>query len=467
MAIDITTPRSPGWWFNKLLIELLAKRPRLDRLDRYYDGDCDLPEGASSNVREAYRLFQQKARSNFSELIVEAVRERMQPLGFRTGAEGDELGDTEAWRIWQANALDADSSLVHRASLSMSDAYVIVGGPDPEIGAPRITPEDPRQVITAHDPVVKRRTIAALKIFHDDVENLDLAYIYLPGEVWRASRVATVGKGELPFDPSGWEWIDDTPQPLPAKVVPVVRFANRAKLTGQAVGEFEDVLDDLDRINFMVLQRLVITAMQAYRQRAVKGELPDKDGEGNDIDYNGIFRPDAGALWMLPEGVEIWESGQTDITGILNAVRHDIQDLAATTRTPLFYLTPDAANGSAEGASLAREGLVFKTSDRISQASESWERVMSLAFLFAGDQERASLGDMEVLWAPPERFSLAERYDAASKAQSAGVPWRTVMSDVLQFSPQAIDRMETERATDAFLAPVPPGLAEAPVNQTA
>lgn len=58
---------------------------------------------------------------------------------------------------------------------------------------------------------------------------------------------------------------------------------------------------------------------------------------------------------------------------------------------------------------------------------------------------------MEILWAPAERFSLAERADAASKMQAAGVPWRTIMTDVLQFSPQHVERMEAERATDALM----------------
>jgi hypothetical protein len=103
---------------------------------------------------------------------------------------------------------------------------------------------------------------------------------------------------------------------------------------------------------------------------------------------------------------------------------------------------------------------VFKTWDRIVQAGEAWERVMSLAFQFAGDDQRASVRDMEVVWADPQRFSLAERYDAASKAQAAGVPWREVMADVLQFSPQQIARMEADRAAEqlqlAALAPATP-----------
>src|SRR5690606_25937066 len=121
-----------------------------------------------------------------------------------------------------------------------------------------------------------------------------------------------------------------------------------------------------------------------------------------------------------------------------------------------FYLTPDATDGSAEGASLAREGLIFKTRDRLSQAGESWEQVMALAFLFAGDRERASVVDMETIWLPPERHSLAERYDAAAKANVADVPWRSIMTDVLQFSPQQVARMEAERLIDQLFTPANP-----------
>jgi hypothetical protein len=452
-----TDAGSPGWWLHRLLTQLAGRQDRLNRLDRYYRGDASLPEGSQSG-RSAYRQFQRKSRTNFAELIVEAVRERMQPTGFRTGASGDELGDAEAWRIWQANSLDADSSLVHRAQLALSDAYVIVGDVDPDLGAAVITPEDPRQVITVHDPMRRRRVTHALKAFTDPDLGADLAYLYFAGEGNRPARRLIAHRPHIPFASnvsagygvadtlSGWDWVAD--DLLPISQVPVVRFANRADMAMQPAGEFENVIDILDRINHMLLQRLVIATVQAFKQRGIKG-VPSTDIDGNEIDYAGVFTADPGAMWLLPEGAEIWESGQVDLNGILLAVRHDIQDLAAVTRIPMHYFSPDAAKGSAEGASLMREGLVAKVKDRTGQTGESWEQVMSLAFAMAGDTQRAKRSDMECLWAPPDERSLAERFDAASKAGPAGVPWRAVMQDVLGFSPQQVARMETERATDA------------------
>jgi hypothetical protein len=458
LPIETGKAGSPGWWLHRLVLALGERRYRYDELDDYYTGEIGVPVNTTKSVRLAYQRLMALARTNFAELVVEAVRERMVVVGFRTGAASDELGDQEAWRIWQANSLDADSLLVHRASLVMGEAAVIVGGVDPETGAPVITPEDPREVIVERDPVRRRRVVAALKVFVDDIGDVQRAYLYLPGFVLRAARAKPAGES---VDWSGWEWEGD-PERLPAMVVPVVGFPNRETLSdrrdgqGRSWGEFEPHRAILDRINYTILNRLEIATMQAFRQRGIKG-VPTHDAQGNEVDYDDVFAADPGALWLLPDTAEVWESGQVDLGPIRQALRDDVQDLAAVTRTPLFYLTPDATNGSAEGASLAREGLVFKTADRIVQASEAWEQVMSLAFLFAGDETRARRGDMEALWAPPERFSLAERYDAASKAQAAGVPWRSVMTDVLQFSPQQVERMEADRATDAFLAaPISP-----------
>ena len=446
--MDTQTPRSPGWWFQRLISRLALRQAYYNRFESYVNGNAPLPEGAEG-CRDAYRRLQAKSRLNYGELIVEATRERMKVVGFRSGV--DQATDDEMWRIWQANSLDADQALIDRPTLSMGDGYAIVGPVDQEINAPAITLEDPRQVITESDPRRRRKVVAALKVYRDDTLGVDVAYLYLPGAVFLAHRSRAFASDDArpSLEASGFEFVQAVD--LRHQVVPVVRFSYLPDPNTLNPGrsELANVTDTLDRINHMVLQRVLIATMQAFRQRAVKG-VPVTDSSGQDIDYSKIFAPDPGALWLLPEMADIWESQQVDLTPVLTSVRHDVQDLAAQSRTPLFYLTPDAANGSAEGASLAREGLIHKVLDRIDQAGESWEQVMSLAFLFSG---KGPISGHETMWQPPERYSLAERVDAASKAGPAGVPWATVMSDVMQFSPQAVKRMASERATDALLAP--------------
>lgn len=435
--IDSSRPGSPGWWLERLTKKLDGRRGHYDMLDTYFRGEQGIPVHASKACRDSYRRLMGLASTNFAQLAVEAVRARMAPLGFRTGGSDDPNGDAEAWRIWQANSLDADVSLIFRAALSMGDSYAIVGGVEDEIDAPLITPEDPREVVTESDPRRRRKVRAALKLFTDEVDELDWAYLYLPGLVFKASRHSAADHP--------WEWAEGTPERLPAPVVPVVRFS----LWPGMGGEFECHLPILDRINYAILTRLEIATLQAFRQRAVKG-VPSTDEQGDEIDYDDIFAADPGALWILPETAEMWESGQVDLGPVRESIKDDVRDFAAATQTPMYLFTPDAASGSAEGASLLREGLVFKVGDRIPQASESLEQVMALAFLFSGDAERARRSDMEVIWRPPALFSLSERADAAAKAKAGGVTWRTIMTDIWQFSPQQVERMEAERISEAL-----------------
>jgi hypothetical protein len=278
--------------------------------------------------------------------------------------------------------------------------------------------------------------LEAIKVFNEDGQH----YLYC----YRADVIEVFVKDgkENIFDTDGYQLLGEMPNPLGE--VPVVKFAN-----ADEKGEYEPYLDIIDRVNHMILQRLVIATTQAFRQRVLKGDFPTHDADGNEIDYNGIFESSAGALWVIPEGADVDELGQAEISGILNAVRADIQDFAAVTRTPMHYFTPEGANGSAEGAQLAREGLVFKTEDRIARVSPGWSRVMSLVFRWLGDETRASLLDLEPLWKPAERYSLAERADANSKFQD--VPFRSRMSLIGQFSPAEIDEMEVQRAGETLL----------------
>jgi hypothetical protein len=450
LAIDVTEPWSPGWWMARLSTQLTSPKRlrRLRKLDRYAHGDPELPQGAD-NAREAFAAFQRKARSNFAELIVQAVRERMTLVGFRTGADDDETGDARATGVWQAADMAVVSADVHDLMLSLGEAYAIAGPIDDDTGVPLVTAESPLQMIGVPDPARPRRLRAALKMFYDDLAEEQLAYLYLPGQVHVAAlpgrRTAdALDRFKVRFNPNTWTLDPARSGGLGHDRMPVVPFNSK-----DGEGEFENHLDLLDRINHQILQRMVIATMQAFRQRAVKG-LPKYDEQGVEIDYADVFVADPAAMWQLPEAAEMWESGQIDLTPILSAVKDDVVHLSAVSRTPMHMLQPEGANQSAEGASLAREGLVFKVEDRIDRVSSRWAQVVALMFTILGDTDRANLTGITPLWRPPDRPSLAERADAASKAQD--IPWRTRMIRIWGFTPGEVDRMEAERADDQLLA---------------
>lgn len=440
VPIDATVPQSPGWWMLRLARKLELRQPRLAKLDAYYRGDPPLPKGAE-NQKKAYQSIQRMCRTNFAELAVRATRQRMKPTGVQTSVDNDETGDVTAWQWWQRAGMSRKVKDVLTSMLTFGDGYVIVGLD--ESGQPVITAEDPRQVVTAHDPLDQRRVIAALKIFHDPVAERDLAYLYLPGEVWVATRPRKrLGTAGVRFSTSAWTWNEDLSADLPAgmeDVLPVIRFRNQ-----DGVGEFERHIGDLDRINDGLLQRTFIAKVQAFKQRAIKGDLPDVYPEnhpqaGQTIDYDGIFVADPGALWMIPEAADIWESTQVDLTPILASIKADVLHFAAATQTPLAMFSPESANQTAEGATAAREGLVFKVEDCREIAADGLVDVMAMAFRLMGDDARADRDKLGILWAPVERLSLAEKGDAASKAAN-DMPVRARLIEIWQLAPAVADR---------------------------
>jgi hypothetical protein len=204
----------------------------------------------------------------------------------------------------------------------------------------------------------------------------------------------------------------------------------------------------------MILQRIVITHYQSFKQRAIIGDLEgDADEDSADspieeIDWNNVFSADPGALWRVPEKTTFWESGPVDMTGILTSIRDDVKEFSACTSTPLHLITPDAANQSAEGAALMREGLVFKVKDRRSRFAPRLVELFKMAFAFAGEQDRTK--NIELLWGPVESFSLSEKANAV--AQTKGVMSRNrQLQDIMEMTPDQIQQNEQELHQDAIL----------------
>ncbi|GAB2677670.1 phage portal protein [Thalassiella azotivora] len=473
--IDVDEVRSPGWWLKTLSRELHNRRtgqgysrlklkldnhvrPGLDELDGYLRGEPPLPHVAAG-WREAMREFLRLARMNYALMSVQAVQHRMTPAGFGTAADDDRNGDQEAHKVFRGNALDLKFADVSEWMLGLADGYMIVGPPSESGGVPLITAEDPRETITAHDPATGR-VLAGLKLFRDEWDSTDFAYLYLPGRCHVARRKSTTSMTTAPtfrLSPKSWEWDDRKGgadgQQLPPTLggrVPVVRFRN-----ARGVSEFEPHLAVLDRINDQIFDRVVISKYQAFRQRGIKG-LPDRDEKtGEEIDYSEAFLADPGGMWRLPAGAEVWESALGDMQGIRSAIKDDVESFAAVTFTPLHYITPDAAQGSAEGASTMREGHLFRVKDRRRRADAALAEVMSLAFAWTGDQQRADVHKIRTIWEPAEQYSLTERMSAAAQAKAAGLPQASIYTDVMGYGPADLVRIERERATDLLF--MPPG----------
>jgi hypothetical protein len=260
----------------------------------------------------------------------------------------------------------------------------------------------------------------------------DTAFLFLPGEKWTLRYT----KGAI----RPWGLADTEPEQITGLDslggIPIVRLDN---LDG--MGEYEPHIDLLDRINDVTLQRIIGFWYQALRQRAIRGDDEDTDEEdgvdAEPVDLNTQLKAGPGALWRFPKDWEIWESQQTDFSPFINGKRDDVKEFAAVTSTPLHLITPDAANGSAEGAGLMRESLTAKVRDRRTRLTPSLKLLWRIVFAMAAEEDRGRR--IRLHWGPIEFRTLAEQ--ASASAQSQGTLSIEDRSErIWQMSPEETER---------------------------
>lgn len=457
MAIDIDTIGSPGWYLKRLSKKLQDRYKTVDAAFERFENRSPVPQ-VMQDAPDAARRFFQASRTAFAEMVVKAIKYPLRVQGILTDADAStgDLGDVEAERMFKRSGMAVEVDDVHRITLVSGNGYAIVDLNDDK---PTYTSEDPRQVVTLHDPIVQSKVIAAGKFFFHDEDSLTYAYLWLPGRVWRAVYPAGRARPKrTPRFSSAWDWDEafggeegwSYPDDL-SDYMPVLRYRNE-----EGVGEFIRHEGLLDRLDHMVLQGMTIATLQAFKQRAIKvpeDDMPAEDEDGREIDYNDTLSADPGALWKLPETAEIWESGNVDLTPVWTGMEKFTQQLSAVTFTPLAMFSPEGQNQSAAGSAFAREGRTFKIEDRQDRFGATHAEALAKLFRLSGDTQRSEAESIEVVWRPAERYSLAEKADALPKFKAGEVPWRSRMIQVGQYTPRQVQRMESERLTDAVLFP--------------
>lgn len=443
---------TPADWLPVLADRLDKRAERVSRLRSYVNGAAPLPE-MGKNTRAAWVTFQQKSRTNFGGIACSSHADRIRAQGVRVGSDDQSPLSLAARRIWRDNRLAVQISDAVWDMESASVGYLVVGVDE---GRALVTSERPELFYAEPDPVRPWRSRAAIKVWRDDVEKFDHATVWAGGVKAWFTRPSYVGFAPLRVA-SGGEW-----EPVRSEsfdgTLPVYILDRR-----DGLGLIEPHLDVINRINLGKLQRLTTAAIQAFKQRAIKGDLPEKDAAGNQIDWAAVFEPSPGALWELPEGIDIWESGTTDIRPMLDAEKQDARDFGAVTGTPISMLLPDGANQTAEGASNTTAQQVMACRYDIERLQPAVSAVMATAL----QAEGFDLGDesVEVDFLDPERVTLAEQMDAFGKAVAAGVSLVTAQKSILQWSQDQIEEDERNRrktAAQSFIAKLPTPAAPAP-----
>lgn len=415
---------SPEFWLHRLIQGLLDRQPRYDLLENYVVGNHPVPSGDQRYVK-ALRELQEKSKTNYIGLVTNAPCERMEVVGFRFGDDPDDPADDDANRIWQYNDMDIMSVIAHTTAATFSRAYVLISPPSMPGEEPIITVEDPRVTIVEHDPASMRKIRAGLRMWTDDVIGSAIAVVYLPDGIHYFRGKVNEYYKNIDYDTlrqrvtaaGSWEYIGSEPNPIGE--VPIVPINWRPGLHGTSLAEAEEGFTIQDRINSTVLDRMIISRSQAYKQRWAKGIQIPKDDAGR---AKPPFDPGSDILWAVAsKDADFGEFREADIRQILEAVRDDVGDLAAITKTPPHYLLGEIVNASGDALKAAETGLVSKTRQRMKSAGWSWEKVMRICFAYKND-ERAKTEVAETIWADPESRSRAELADAILKETQMGLP---------------------------------------------
>lgn len=425
---------TPEEWLPILAKRMDARAPRIQELRKYASGDAPMPE-MGRNTKASWEAFQRKARTNYAGLACQSLAGRIVPTGVSVGAERTNPAVVALRKVWRDNRLSVVFADAVRTMLSVRISYLITGIRD---GEPVITSEPPEKVITAPDPTQPWRARAALRAWRDDDAGKDYAYVWVPGERQRFERSVKTESGTIRGSiAGGWEKAGD-PEVYDGPV-PVYAMENE-----DGVAEFEPHIDVIDRINLGKLQRLVVTAYQAFKARALKG-LPDVDDEGNEIDWGKRLDFAPGALLDLPSEIDVWESDAVDIRPLLEGEKTDARDFAAVMRTPIDVFIPEGQNQSAAGAANAHKGEIQKAKDRINRVSAPMEGSLLAALRILGIDTDETV---QVTFESPEHVSLTEKAAAALAAKGAGKSQRWIDQHIWGMSPDEIDREESDRAAE-------------------
>lgn len=425
---------TPEEWLEVLSKRMDARLPRIVELRRYSNGDAPMPE-MGKNTKASWQSFQKKARTSYGGLACQSLAGRIVPTGVSVGTAREGVAADALRRVWRDNRLSVVFADAIRNMLSVRVGYLITGVRD---GDPIITSEPPEKVITAPDPVQPWRARAALKAWRDDDAGRDYALVWVPGMRQRFERSVKTESGTIRgLITGGWE-VSGSPEEYDGPV-PVFAMENE-----DGVAEFEPHIDVIDRINSGKLHRLVVTAYQAFRARALKG-LPEQDEEGNDIDWGKRLDFAPGALIDLPSEIDVWESAEVDIRPLLEGEKQDARDFAAVMRTPIDVFIPEGQNQSAAGAANAHKGEIQKAKDRINRARAPMEAAL-LAALRVMDLDDGET--IQVTFESPEHVSLTEKAAAAQAAKGAGKSQRWIDQHIWGMSPDEIDREESDRAAE-------------------
>lgn len=437
----------------KTLNEKLNERgPGLRVFDQYYAGEQPAAY-MSQEAREALSNALSKMSVNFPKLLVTSLAERLQVTGFRV----DGAADASLWSTWRRNRLQDASSQAHIDALVYGSSFVIVWAD--ALGRATATVESPLQVAVLRDPVTRNVT-AALKRWVD-ADGYARAALYLPDEVQmlqgnRVVNIETTASWQLPrdgFTSTGWTVVDTARNPF--GVVPVVPVVNRGRLTEvDGRSEMTDVMGLSDALNKLMADAMVSSEFYARPRRWVTGLEVDYDEDGRPVYPFADGERNGKAFIAEDPAVKFGQFEPSDLTAYSNLTATVTAQIGALSGLPPHYLGVHGDQpASADAIRSAEASLVARCLELQRVFGQAWSDVARLFLAVERGADPLAV-DVEPVWASPETRTPAQSADAAAKLAGIGVPLRTLLAEVMDWSPEAVEEAVAASRSQALLGQV-------------
>ncbi|WP_043641999.1 phage portal protein [Nocardioides alkalitolerans] len=425
---------------------------RLEKIDRYEQGDQDLPFMPDLADAE-YKLHAHRAITNVIPFITGTSAQMLFVDSFKRGHTSEEKPKNAAesivlpeWDHWQKSGLDARQSAVYRGALKFGHSFVL-------------TEKDAKRGVVSRG-LSALRTVA----LYEDPANDDEPYVAFTVTRWPSDGDGESDKGKAVMWDDTFRYevrfksLGDSESVTVlegkrhgASRTPVTRFAAAVDLEGRTCGVVEPMFMLQDRINQTVFDLLIVQTFASFKVRTVTGMAPPMkmkaiDANGNTIDDPASrledvddWVPDLDANGKpIPDGVNLSAKrimfaedpdsrfgtlDETPLDGFISAIELGFRHMAALSQTPPHHILGEISNLSAEALSAAETSLLRKVGEFKSSFGESWERVFRVAAEI-GEHEGADDFAGEVVWRDVSNISMSQTSDALLKLRDLGVPAR-------------------------------------------
>jgi len=358
--------------------------------------------------------------------------------------------------------MDTYSIIVHRRALRDGQGYLIVDW-DAKNAVPRWKANsryDGDTGVTFHTDANDVPFMAVKYWRRDDILEDDYGAlrrtIYLPDRIMFYRQDAAGVYGWRPIDaqegPAVQWWTDTMQEGGNPLGLACIEFKNPS---GES--EIESIIGLQNALNKLVLDMLAAGDATGFQMLAVSytqplgGAVTDDDDETTDD-----LRIAPGRIIELGDGAKITNIPPGDLSQLLKAIDSITGFIAASTRTPQYYLRPFGGADVPSGEALKQleSALVSRATERQAQFATSWVealRVGARLWLAMGGGGLDAEAGMSTTWdAAAVRNELYDT-QVATGEQALGIPEEVLWQRRLGYSPSDVEefkRMAARKAAD-------------------